>query len=62
MQAKKMFQGEADAEKQNRIRDRKEAHNLLYLALQIGERMLLCGAEVNRVEDSIGRICLAYGV
>lgn len=62
MQGIRIYQGEKDVEKQNRIRDRKDAHNLLYLALQIGERMLLCGAEVNRVEDSIGRICLAYGV
>lgn len=44
------------------IFDRKEAHRLLYYALQIGEQMLLCGAEINRVEDSIGRICRAYGV
>lgn len=49
-------------ETENRIRDRKDAHKLLYLALQIGEKMLLSGAEVNRVEDSISRICTAYGV
>lgn len=46
----------------NRVQSREEAHRLLYLALQIGERMLLCGAQVSRVEDSIGRICRAYGV
>lgn len=42
--------------------NQKEADKLLYYALQIGEQMLLCGAEVNRVEDSITRICKAYGV
>lgn len=42
--------------------DRSGADKLLYCALEIGEQMLLCGAEVNRVEDSITRICLAYGV
>lgn len=49
-------------ETENKIRDRKDAHRLLYLALQIGEQMLLSGAEVNRVEDSMSRICRAYGV
>lgn len=27
----------------------------------IGEQMLLCGAEVHRVEDSMERVCLAFG-
>ena len=31
------------------------------LALDIGEHMLMCGGEVDRVEDTIGRICRAYG-
>ncbi len=34
---------------------------LLNLALTIGEKLLCSGAEVNRVEDSICRICKAYG-
>ncbi len=34
---------------------------LLNLALTIGERLLCSGAEVSRVEDSISRICKAYG-
>ncbi len=33
---------------------------LLSCALDIGEQMLVSGAEVNRVEDSISRICKAY--
>ena len=33
----------------------------LTLALDIGERLLVCGAEVSRVEDTITRICRAYG-
>ncbi len=33
----------------------------LTLALDIGERLLVCGAEVSRVEDTITRICKAYG-
>ena len=37
------------------------ANQYLYHALTIGEMMLCCGAEVGRVEDSIRRICLAYG-
>ncbi|MGN0482951.1 MAG: threonine/serine exporter ThrE family protein [Lachnospiraceae bacterium] len=37
-------------------------HALLSAALDIGENMLKCGAEVSRVEDSILRICRSYGV
>ena len=29
--------------------------------MTIGEQLLCCGAEVGRVEDTIRRICLAYG-
>ena len=35
--------------------------NYLYHALNIGEQMLMCGAEVARVEDTVSRICMAYG-
>ena len=31
------------------------------LALDIGMQMLVCGAQISRVEDSIGRICKALG-
>lgn len=34
---------------------------LVSVALDIGENMLRCGAEVSRVEDSITRICQSYG-
>ena len=30
-------------------------------ALDMGETMLRCGAEILRVEDTITRICTAYG-
>lgn len=33
----------------------------LGIAMDIGERLLICGAEVSRVEDTITRICRAYG-
>ena len=36
-------------------------HKILRLALDIGEHMLMCGGEVDRVEDTIERICRAYG-
>lgn len=39
----------------------REANELLYMALDIGEQMLHSGAEVSRVEDTIDRICKAYG-
>ena len=34
---------------------------LLECVMDIGEQMLLCGAEVHRVEDSIKRMCIALG-
>ena len=34
---------------------------IVQLALDLGEHMLMCGGEVDRVEDTIGRICRAYG-
>ncbi len=30
-------------------------------AMDVGEQMLLCGAEVHRVEDSVRRMCTAFG-
>ena len=39
-----------------------DASKILYEALNIGEQMLICGAEVYRVEDTIARICRAYGM
>ena len=35
---------------------RQEAETYLYYAMEIGEAMLVSGAEVGRVEDSIRRI------
>jgi len=33
----------------------------LSLAMEIGERLLVSGAEISRVEDTITRVCRAYG-
>ena len=38
-----------------------QANQYLSCALEIGEEMLICGAEINRVEDSIKRMCTAFG-
>ena len=35
--------------------------SILSMVLDIAEKMLICGAEINRVEDTIYRICSAYG-
>ena len=40
---------------------KKDAEQMLENALEIGARMLISGAEIRRVEDSIFRICTAYG-
>lgn len=37
------------------------ADMLLCTALDIGEGLLKCGAEIQRVEDTVQRICRAYG-
>ena len=37
-------------------------HRLLHAILDIGEAMQNSGAEISRVEDSINRMCMAYGV
>lgn len=42
--------------------DRNEAEDRLYCAMTIGEQLLVSGAEVNRVEDTIRRICTACGM
>ena len=35
--------------------------HLLSVALDIGEKLLMSGAEIRRVEDTVERICRAYG-
>ena len=40
---------------------REEAEQHLYYAMMIGEELLISGAEVGRVEDTIRRICISYG-
>ena len=35
---------------------------VLSLALDLGKSMVKCGAEINRVEETVVRICFAYGV
>ncbi|MBQ7381094.1 MAG: threonine/serine exporter family protein, partial [Clostridia bacterium] len=37
------------------------ADDLLRLALDVGEGMLKNGGEISRVEDTVERICRAYG-
>ena len=38
-----------------------DADTILSIALDIGEEILRCGGEINRVEDTVVRICRAYG-
>jgi len=44
-----------------RLRAADQANECLYHILDIGQEMLQCGAEVSRVEDSIRRLCKAFG-
>lgn len=50
---------ETEVTKQNNINS--FAEYLLCLALDVGEGMLKNGGDVNRIEDTIERICRAYG-
>ena len=36
-------------------------HQILTVAMDIGKSMIRCGAEINRVEETVTRICSAYG-
>ena len=45
----------------NRSAGNGQANYMLCLALDIGEAMLRNGAEVHRVEDTVSRLCRAYG-
>ena len=44
-----------------RIEEADRANEYLYRVLDIGQYMLQCGGEVSRVEDSIRRLCIAFG-
>ena len=35
---------------------------VLSLALDLGKSMVQCGAEINRVEETVRRVCFAYGI
>ena len=37
------------------------AEDTAFIALEMGEKLLMCGAEIARVEDTVYRISLAYG-
>ena len=41
--------------------DQSYADKVLCVALDVGENLLHCGGEINRVENTIERICRAYG-
>ncbi len=38
-----------------------DTHQVLCMAMDIGKSMIRCGAEANRVEETVTRICSAYG-
>ena len=39
----------------------RELTELVSAAMDLGEQLLICGGEVSRVEDTIRRLCIAYG-
>ena len=43
------------------MQDEKDLSVYTSLALDIGMRMLVCGAQIGRVENSIERMCTAFG-
>jgi len=44
-----------------RLKAADQANECLYRILDIGQEMLQCGGEISRVEDSIHRLCMAFG-
>ncbi len=51
-----------NAQEDNKSSETPEGANyMLCLALDVGEQMLQSGGEINRVEDTVERICRAYG-
>lgn len=42
--------------------EKRHCEKVLSLALDIGKNMVKCGAEVNRAEQAVMRICYAYGM
>lgn len=47
---------------ENRVVELPQTEKVLSLALEIGKSMVQCGAEINRVEETVKRICFAYGI
>lgn len=41
--------------------DKIPPEDVLFIALELGEHILRCGGEIGRAEDTITRICKAYG-
>ena len=50
-----------DASVSSGLKSNMTAAQVVRVAMDIGEKMIICGAEANRVEDTITRICKAYG-
>ena len=42
--------------------ERERSEKVLSLALDMGKSMVQCGAEINRVEETVRHICFAYGL
>ena len=42
--------------------NKQDTEAILSLAMDIGKSMIKCGAEIDRVEETIIRICHAYGM
>lgn len=50
----------SNIEKNSSLPDNSE--KILSLALDLGKSMVQCGAEINRVEETVRHICSAYGI
>ncbi|MBQ8541200.1 MAG: threonine/serine exporter family protein [Clostridia bacterium] len=44
------------------MKENSNTEKLLSVIMNLGKEMLMCGAEVNRVEDTISRLCDAYNL
>jgi len=61
MEAPKQFLTPGEVNRLAVMAEAEQANEYLYQILEVGQSMLQCGGEVSRVEDSIRRMCLAFG-
>ena len=61
MDEKIEFENEGEAETPVSLKRHRECEDAVFIAMELGEMILRSGGEVSRAEDTVSRICTAYG-